>query len=355
MSASASDDAFLERESEPVRPDGPDGGLNIRELARRLKLGKTTVALALKDSRLVSEATRQRVQQSAREMGYTPNPAASAFLQQIRSQGTKRYQSNLAFIVPPRVRYLHQLQVLEGAQARARELGYGMDLVKMVPETSPARLTRLLLARGVQGIAVGPMAIMSRLKLDWSKFPGVTFGYSMVRPAIHRIVPNHAQAIRTAFLMCRRKGYKRIGLVLSHEANARSNRLWTSTFLDIQARLPDARRVAPFYMRMAKFSKRVMEAWAARERPDVVIIHALGSPPGIEDILNELGLPLAVLDWVENEPCAGIDPQFYHSGKLMVDVLSAQILHNQRGIPSMPILSSVEGVWRDHHSLPVAG
>ena len=59
----------------------------------------------------------------------------------------------------------------------------------------------------------------------------------------------------------------------------------------------------------------------------------------------------AVLGHEPGDPCAGIDQQSGLSGRLLVDMLSAQIRHNERGIPQTPILSMVNGVWVEHPSL----
>jgi LacI family transcriptional regulator len=55
--------------------------LTLADLARRLKLDKSSVSLALRGSRKVSEQTRQRVMDIARRLGYRPNLAA----RQLRS------------------------------------------------------------------------------------------------------------------------------------------------------------------------------------------------------------------------------------------------------------------------------
>jgi LacI family transcriptional regulator len=49
-----------------------------REIARRLGLSPATVSLALRDSPMIAEATRELVRQAVAEAGYVPNVAASA-------------------------------------------------------------------------------------------------------------------------------------------------------------------------------------------------------------------------------------------------------------------------------------
>jgi LacI family transcriptional regulator len=147
--------------------------------------------------------------------------------------------------------------------------------------------------------------------------------------------------------MCRQKGFRRIGFALSTESDLRSNRLWSSGYLGVQHLLPKSERVNLLLTSNEQWGPEELEKWLLKEKPEVLIVHALGYFPGIQNILK--GMPFkvgcAVLDREPDDPCAGIDQQFNLSGKMLVDLLSAQIRHNERGIPQTPILSMVDGVW----------
>lgn len=326
--------------------------VTIRELSALLGLGKTTVALALKDSSLVSAGTRDRVRRKAKEVGYVPNAVASAFLQQLRSRSARPHRANLGFLAPARGgSFLKSL--LDGAHERARELGYGLDVL-LAREFRSANLMRILTARGISGIIVGPLErAAGHLSLDWQKFAVVACGYSMARPAVPRVVHNHFQGIHTAFRQCRRKGFRRIGLALSADSDLRSNRQWSAGFLSLQRTLSPRERVDPLLAPFQDFHTGRLRRWIQSEKPDVVIIHSPGCLPGLEEFLENLRrrLPCVLLSREGSEPYAGIDQQFGLSGRMLVDVVSSQILHNQYGLPASPVLLSVEGVWVDHPSL----
>jgi LacI family transcriptional regulator len=158
--------------------------------------------------------------------------------------------------------------------------------------------------------------------------------------------------------MCRRKGFKRIGLALSTESDSRSNRLWFPGYLGMQQMLPKSERVNPLLTPTEPWHAGKIERWILKEKPDVILIHALGCFPGVETVLEKIPFKVShvVLDREPDDPCAGIDQQFNISARLLVDLLSAQILHNQRGIPQTPIVSMVDGTWIDHPSLsPITG
>jgi|GEM_PF-6062439 len=48
--------------------------INLKQLAGQLGLSSSTVSRALRDSYEISPATRERVQQLARQVNYQPNP-----------------------------------------------------------------------------------------------------------------------------------------------------------------------------------------------------------------------------------------------------------------------------------------
>jgi LacI family transcriptional regulator len=174
----------------------------------------------------------------------------------------------------------------------------------------------------------------------------------MDRPAIHRVVHHHCHGIRTAFRMCRRKGFKRIGLALSNDSDLRSNRLWSAGYLGIQHALPKSQQVNLLLTSNSAWSPETVEKWILKEKPDLVIFHALGCFPEMERVLKNLPFKVAhaVLGLEPGDPCPGIDQQSCLSGRLLVDLLSSQIRHNDRGIPRTPTLSMIDGVWVDHPS-----
>ena len=325
--------------------------MTIRELAKALGLGKTTVAAALHDSRKVSVTTREHVKQRARELGYIANPVASGFLRQVRSQGVRRYRANLALVMPMHAYYYYHHELIEGASARCRELGYGLDVFR-ADSYDPKNLTRILLARGILGVGIGPLDNpVGQITLDWSRFATAAYGYTMAQPAIHRVVPYHLHGIRDAFRACVQKGFKRIGLALRTSEDQRSDRLWSSGYIDMQGSLPAPRRLRPLLVTEADYTKTRIRDWLRKECPDVVILQTSG------DLLRTLDaakkLPCVVLDLLPDDRLAGVNQQFSRCGALLIDRVSAQVLHNQRGIPETPTISLVEGVWVDHRSLMI--
>lgn len=89
--------------------------ININELARQLNLSKGTVSKALRDSYEISEETKTKVLQLARQLEYIPNPYASSL---------RRKKSNTIGVVVPDVTDSYFSRALNGIEAIAREKGY---------------------------------------------------------------------------------------------------------------------------------------------------------------------------------------------------------------------------------------
>ncbi len=141
-----------------------------------------------------------------------------------------------------------------------------------------------------------------------------------------------------------RDGHTGIGLVLADEADKRSTSLWSCGFLGLQQTLPEPRRVRPLLAPAAQLTPNAIRHWLRRERPDAVIFHNSAGVQKIPEFARGK-IAAAVLGREPHDPLPGIDQQFARSGSLLVDLLAAQILHNQRGLPLSPVVSMVDGIW----------
>jgi transcriptional regulator with XRE-family HTH domain len=66
--------------------------INIKELARELKLSASTISKALSNSHEISEDTKQRVLETASRLNYVPNPYASS----LRGRKSR----NIGLVIP---------------------------------------------------------------------------------------------------------------------------------------------------------------------------------------------------------------------------------------------------------------
>jgi LacI family transcriptional regulator len=89
--------------------------INIRELARELKLSVSSISKALKDSHEISDETKQRVLEMAARLNYIPNPYASS----LRGRKSK----NIGVVIPEVADSFFAL-ALNGINSVAIERGY---------------------------------------------------------------------------------------------------------------------------------------------------------------------------------------------------------------------------------------
>ena len=100
------------RSSFPMIPTAP---INLKQLAGQLGLSSSTVSRAVRDSYEISPATRERVQQLARQLNYQPNPMASC----LRSSVSK----TIGVILPQLDNHFFALAI-NGIEEVAQQNGY---------------------------------------------------------------------------------------------------------------------------------------------------------------------------------------------------------------------------------------
>src|ERR1700761_2208279 len=94
-----------------------NGSINIKELAQRLNLSKSTVSRAFRGHSDINIETKERILKVAKELNYQPNHHAS----NLRAQKSK----NIAIIVPQIANNFFS-QAIDGIETVAREKGYHM-------------------------------------------------------------------------------------------------------------------------------------------------------------------------------------------------------------------------------------
>ena len=123
--------------------------VRLKDIAEHAGVSVMTVSKALRDEPDVSAATKTRLKQLARQMGYVPDSSA----QGLRTRTTKLIGLALPSITDP----IHARMIL-AVEERAQELGY--DLLLMHTGNDPDReelCVRRLLSRRVDGLLIVPV------------------------------------------------------------------------------------------------------------------------------------------------------------------------------------------------------
>jgi len=330
--------------------------ISLRDIAQRAGVHFTTVGLALRHDPRVTAATAERVRAIARELGYTHDAMLSA-LSSYRHRNNKRYAGVLGCIVTyspeQALTNITERQLIAGLTRVAQTQGFAVESFQInAPGMTAARMSRLLRARGIQGLILSPKLPLPgpMPALDWQYFSAVAIGYSITDLRIHRVCVHHAYNIRLAMQQLRARGYRRIGLVLPYEIFERSLGIVPGTFLAEQYLLPASDRVAPLIEQ--KTTKASFERWLRTERIDCVILSAywqemLGWIRELgHRVPEDLGVCLGQL-FGNSTDLAGIDNQMELHGEAAANFVITMLKHNERGLPLYPRSIQVEGRWVD--------
>jgi LacI family transcriptional regulator len=333
-----------------------DQHVTLRDIARVTNVHFTTVGLALRNDPRVKAATALRVQEMARKLGYTQDAMLSA-LSAYRRGKPRRFAGVLAFLTfyPPETlkTNITARVLLESVTAYARSQGFGLESFRVnSPTMTGARMTRMLRARGIQGVMLthrlpspGPM-----FDLDWQYFSTVAVGYSITDLNVHRACPHHAHNMRLCLQKLRERGYRRIGFVLQTGLFERTRGILLGSYLAEQWKVPDRDRITPLVIE--EVTKAILAKWLTDQRIDCVILsgYAIEIQQWIEEldyrIPDEMGV-CVISRFSRTEGMAGIDEQLDLLGEAAGSFLVSLLQHNERGLPFYPRYTLVEGRWID--------
>lgn len=340
--------------------------ITLRDVARRAGVNVSTVSLALRNSRRISEATRSRVQAIARELGYTHDAWLDALLSYRDTVRRRMHPPVLAYVTSwpiPIEKAPHHRCYWVGARRRAAELGFHLEHFSLTaPGMSDERLSSILIARGIEGVVLSSFAKCSvEVRFDWSRFAAVRIQLQPARPAFSTTAVDHVRAIVTAVNEALRLGYRRPGLMIGHDWSALVEDHWEIGFHWAQRALAPENRI-PIFTFYADWQQPTREhrfgGWFLEHKPDVL----LGPFLHIERRLGDLNLvvpaDVAVIDPFLETPhpfYAGIVHDFEEVGARAMEQLAVLVTRNTRGVPPVMMRSYVDGTWQPGPSCPAAG
>lgn len=169
--------------------------VTLKDIAKECGVTSATVSLAMRNHPRISDATKEKVQKAAAELGYNRHPMLSALMANLSQSRVPTDLMPLAAV------YTHKSSVIEenefhrkiwqGMDERAREFGFKVEPFFMGDSgMSGSRLQQVLKARGISGMVIPPLLKPEgNINLDWSDFSAVAVGYSMSSPSLHRVCP----------------------------------------------------------------------------------------------------------------------------------------------------------------------
>ena len=319
-----------------------------RDLAEALQLDRSTVAKALRGDPRIAPATRVAVAEAAARLGYQPDPMLSALASYRAARRPVEVQSCLGWVYnhPRTVAMDHfpaYAEYLVGARRQAARLGYRIEEFWVGRQPRAAeRLSRTLLARGVDTIVLAPQEDLSRpLTLPWDRLCAVAIGYSLKAPELNRVTIDHFQAMTQAVEQLAARGYRRPGCYLWQTDNDRIERRALSAFLALSGRLNVAVQL------YSEFRPREFLSWVKSNRLDAVLTREASAAAILRaagrSVPGDVGIALYTQGL--EDASAG----FYYANDLVgaaaVDLAVRQRRQGEFGLPANPLRVLLSARW----------
>jgi len=311
---------------------------SLKDVARAAGVSHITVSRVVRGERTVKTATAEKVRHFLRKLDYRPDPALSALAAyRVKGRRVKASGTVLAFLETEKLVYNDS--VLEGARVEALQLGYSVESFSLpVSVAGQRQLSRQLFHRGITGLLISPSNEPRRLEgWDWPRFAPVSLGALRHEPAMHAVAMDYFHGLQTAYAELSRKGYKRIGLFLREDLEARTGHLWLGAYLSI--RQP---ALKPLLFRESSQLERTVRQWLAREKLDAVLtIHREW-----HETLARKAIAPAYLNDMAPEPGAPMirfDPK--DIGREGVQLVHLLLQKRELGLPALPKMILLRGEW----------
>ena len=334
---------------------------SLQEIAEAARVSRSTASRALRNSALISEKTRTHVRAVADELGYRSDPLVSTLMARLREGRPRGEQPIIGYVTshPPEQNWRQTAyfrRLFEGAEQRARQLGFRLQEFSLPAVGNPMRLAEILRTRNVNGLILGPMPTPgTRLTFPWSEFAVAALGTTLEQPGLHRVRGNYFQVMTLTCTRLRERGYRRLGFVAREHMDRRGSRRWRAAFLldqDLHGGIePDAMKLVPG----GELNRDVVEAWIRRYRPDAIIT----SRNAIYDWITDMGfsvpddIALAYTGLGAQESfLSGVDQRLEAVGAHAVNLVVEQFHHNERGLHPDPKTVVLDGVWIDGKTAP---
>jgi len=335
--------------------------ISLRDIAKKLNLSHSTVSLALRDHPRISEAVRKKIHETAKEMGYRPDPMLAALAHYRQSKLEAPIQAVIAWVNtwpnPEKLRSYHEFDLYwKGASACAEKFGYRLEEFVCGPQCPPKRLETILRTRNISGILIPPQpASPDWGEFSWKDFSAVRFGRSCVSPAVQVVTADQVANTMLAFKKTRERGYNRIGFATTRSTSDRGP-FFKAGFLMAQSELPEEERLPVLVLgdgTLESHAKK-LAAWMKKYKPEAVLTEVAEMRQMLErtgyEVPRDVGLVVeSVLDGNSD---TGIFQNPEEIGRVAFLVVMSLINDNARGIPPIFRQSLVSGEWREGHTLP---
>lgn len=339
---------------------------NLDDVAKAAGVSKATVCRALRGTGRISAATRERLQKLAEEMNYKPDPALSALTRYRwgnRVSGRASYSLALVRVDPIASTSSQKRQ--SGVAERARELNFLLEEHQLGSEKSPATLSRMLYARGIDGIIFEICGPVFQWDFAWDRFACVTIGFDGEAHSLNAVTSDWFNAVRIASDKARQAGGQRIGYANFFRGNpSMDDRVHAATLLERSrnTKLFGAQPPVFWYPGDRNLTKNIFQEdrdaflrWLDKYQPDTLVD---GNRTAIW-WLRDAGVKIpgqiryvTLNSHPADEPASsGTVHEQKRQARLAVDLLFNLIQINERGLSQSPLRLTTPCSWHEGETL----
>ncbi len=322
----------------------------LRMIAEHVGVTPATVSMALRNDPQISVSRRDEIQRAAAKLGYRPNALVSTLMSHIRQARPAPRHTGLLYLLTgatgtPGFPGSTPDLCFRGAREQAARRGFSLDVFWLrEPGLNETRIDKILRARGVPGVIVGPREDALPLpELPWGRLAAVMVSQSFALPQLDHVSADFYAAVCLA--MERLKSERtnpttRLILPETHDRNVRH--LWTAGYL--RERLGHRR----FHPPLIVSSAQPVVDWVAAHPGCTVLGTNL-----VMEWLQQAGLQTG-RDYrfislnVEHRPeLTGIREPSLEVGAEAADLVISRVYLNQTGLPEKPRTTLIEPAWQD--------
>ncbi len=321
------------------------------DMAREAGVNRSTVSRALRGDPRISQSERERICKIAQRMGYRPNPMITALMERVRQSRPPAFQSVLAWVAPgwEQSRWEKDRTRVErcrGASQRAKELGYALQRFFPTTQIQESRtFLRALRARGVRGLLLD-VPRSGNVYEDWDLqgLSAVTVGFRLGSPALHFVGNDWFAATWSLLHHLHKRGYRRMALAVDADPSHLHRFRIIGGFQAYQTHFLSPSQWTTIWQSGGKIS---LQHWLTKTRPDVLICDRHDAPWLADGGGPPLPCPLAAVETTSASPIMGMELDPAAIGRSAVDLLTAHLIRNETGIPSIQKGSLIEPAWHE--------
>ncbi|PTY05710.1 hypothetical protein DB347_15205 [Opitutaceae bacterium EW11] len=344
-------------------------------IARRLGVSSAAVSMALRNHTRISVELRNRVATVAQEIGYRPDPEVRKVMRHLRVSRKARFNSVLYGLTHlAKDEYpSHLSDLVRGCETRAVQRGYGFAVFRIRGIEEVARLQRMLISRGVEGVVLlsaSPEMASLRELVDWTHFSVITTAEGEALGEFDAVRPHWRYTVKRTYQELEARGYRRIGAVLDADFDACVDHLLSTTVRGLRG-LASSDVAEPFLFRRAQAIASSEGAlpgslgpclgpesgpvdwtglpdWYVQGGLDALVFdHDVHVDSALEELARAGLKPgcVAILGRSDGSRHPGVCQRSFDIGYAAVEALAHKIEQGLRGYQNPPAVTKIKGRW----------